>query len=92
MTCQKQTQIERRREDFNYGWEPHFGEWKEGFVYRIKPRAKVKKWRWVFRYQTACDEELMITLQHLSDKQMSDSGTRLVFIQKIDSTVIEVDE
>lgn len=91
MTCPKQKQIERRREDFNYGWEPHSGEWKEGYVYRIKPKAKVKKWRWVFKDQHADCGKLYITGGHHTAEGASQLGM-VEFIQKIDSTMIEVYE
>ena len=54
--------------------------------YRIKPKPKVKKWRWVVR--DGIGGELLITSDHYT---ASDAG-RFYCVQKIDCTEIEVDE
>lgn len=63
---------------------PH---WRDDLHYRIKPKAKVKKWRWVYRDErTGC---LEITGSHVSEDRAKGAP---YLIQKIDSTMIEVDE
>ena len=70
-------------------WRPSslFPGWYEDVRYRIKPKAKVKKWRWVFR--SSYTDYLMITDCYLSETQAMASPE---ILQKIDSTMIEVDE
>lgn len=66
--------------------------WHETRKYRIKPKPKVKKWRWVFK--SAWSGDLIVTKKHykgVEDFQVS-SGEENQLIQKIDSTMIEVEE
>lgn len=53
-------------------------------VYRIKPKPKVKKWLWVMPDRAG---NLFITGQHYTGNEPGFN-----FIQKIDSTMIEVEE
>lgn len=65
-------------------WHPFTG-WHECYIYRIKPKAKVKKWRWVYQKDGGW---LGVTSNYYHDGDNSD----LHFIQRIDSTMIEVNE
>lgn len=62
---------------------PRFSECCE---YRVKPKAKIKKWRWVCKLAN-CDG-LFITNQYHSEQEMRGGSG----IQKMDATMIEVDE
>lgn len=53
-------------------------------VYRIKPKPKVKKWLWVMPDRAG---NLFITSKHYTGNEPGFN-----FIQKIDSTMIEVEE
>jgi hypothetical protein len=66
------------------------------YTYRIKPKPKVKKWKWVAANSHG---QLFVTDMHYTDEEefaksilvpIRDCVTK--FIQKIDSTVIEVAE
>ena len=82
MTCPKQSQIEEKlMVPPGSGWQP-FHSWHPDYVYRIKPKPKVKKWRWVYGE----GEYLSVTLGHYAENERDD------LLQKIDSTMIEVEE
>ena len=55
--------------------------------YRIKPKPKVKKWRWVCE---ATDGGLNVSVNHYPGD--ADLIYSLKLIQKIDSTMIEVEQ
>lgn len=55
-----------------------------GIVYRIKPKPKVQKWKWVM---PDLDGNLFITSKHYTGNEPGFNC-----IQKIDSTMIEVEE
>lgn len=59
-------------------------------VWRIKPKPKVKKWRWVIEDKTTGD--LLITRWHYrSEEELHLQRPAAKAIQKIDSTEIEVE-
>lgn len=60
--------------------------WHDHINYRVKPKTKVKKWRWVCKF--ANGDGLFITNQFHSEWEMSGGSG----IQKIEATMIEVDE
>lgn len=66
-------------------------EFRKDFQYRIKPKSKVKKWRWAVGY---CDgsKVMLVTGEHFATAEEFNSKHKgLVAVQKIDSTMIEVD-
>lgn len=62
--------------------------WGNEFEYRIKPNL-VKKWKWVYR--DLCGV-LDVTDYCYTDQEFKSSFRNLTLIQKIDSTMIEVEE
>ena len=64
---------------------------REGIEYRIKPKPKVKKWRWVVGYCNG-SKTMIVTGEHFATAEEFNSKHRgLVAVQKVDSTMIEVD-
>lgn len=63
--------------------------WDHDTQYRVKPKPLVKKWRWVLENKKA--KTLTVSNYHYSedDNHVNDDYTK---IQKIDSTMIEVQE
>lgn len=60
----------------------------------IKPKPKVKKWRWVFADLSAFGAPLRVTQEHFPDEATVERNRHwhsVKAIQKIDSTMIEVD-
>lgn len=62
--------------------------WFNEDAYRIKPK-KVEKWKWVLQND---DSELYISCEFYSIEESVKFQHDLVFIQKIDSTKITVEE
>lgn len=58
--------------------------------YRIKPKEKVKKWKWVFEVHG----ELGVTEEHYTEEEFNNSANAYFakLIQKIDATEQEFDE
>ncbi|HET8688103.1 MAG TPA: hypothetical protein VFM18_15825 [Methanosarcina sp.] len=64
---------------------------KSNVVYRIKPKPKVKKWRWVVLHST--DGRLAVSATYYASKEeYNEKRGYWTAIQKIDSTMIEVEE
>lgn len=63
--------------------------WREDYLYRVKPNPPIQKWKWIVehtRYKGLC-----ITAHHYAEyEELNDP--LFVKIQKIDSTMIEVQE
>lgn len=79
--------IEVRHRAIRLEWgNVDFPAWSEDFEYRIKPKAKVKKWRWVYR------DRAFAALNVTSDFYSESEASCRCYVQKIDSTMIEVDE
>lgn len=79
-----------QRHAMHSGWQPFTG-WDECYIYRIKPKAKVKKWRWVAN--TIGTSHFFITPNHYTDSENVFKDAHIFqLVQKIDSTMIEVDE
>lgn len=57
--------------------------------WRIKPKEKVKKWRWVM--QAVHDDSLSVTGKHYPEPGWVENPS-YVPVQKVDSTMIEVEE
>lgn len=68
----------------NNWWVVNDPEFHEGQDYRVRPKPKVKKWRWV---RESIYDGLAITQSHHSEERAYHFG----YLQKIDSTLIEVD-
>ena len=65
--------------------------WDDEVEYRIKPKPKVKKWRWVVGYCNG-SKTMLATVEHFATAEEFNSKHRgLVAVQKVDSTMIEVD-
>lgn len=65
---------------------------KEEYEYRIKPKPKVKKWRWVFSY-IGSNGKLSVSADHYTTAEdLNRKYSTCQAIQKIDSTMIEVEE
>lgn len=66
--------------------------WYEDHQYRIKPRL-VKKWKWVFK--SPCGQDHYVTQSHYADEEefyrVSSHHSAYKFVQKVDSTEIEVE-
>ena len=62
--------------------------WDEEVEYRIKPTI-VKKWHWVYRDSFW---KLKVTTSCYTEQDFNEKFPRLTLIQKIDSTMIEVEE
>lgn len=66
--------------------------WDDEVKYRIKPKPKVKKWRWAVA-STNGSEAMWVTCEHFATAEEFNSKHRGLFaVQKIDSTMIEVEE
>lgn len=67
--------------------------WIEDGQYRIKPKL-VKKWKWVFNSE--CGKYYHVTEDHYADEaefhRISSCHLPYKFVQKVDSTEIEVEE
>lgn len=61
--------------------------WYPNVEYRVKPKPKVKKWRWVVHYSGRVE----ISTGYLSEEEIGRDGL-LTPVQKIYSTMIEVEE
>lgn len=59
-----------------------------GVEYRIKPKPLIKKWRWVYQKD---DGYLGLTASYYAD-QSEWVGPGGLFVQKIESTMIEVEQ
>lgn len=68
--------------------------WYEKYEYRIKPKPVVKKWRWVYVNLLSGEANtLYVSLSYFSEKEaiyLNYFGQ--ILIQKVDSTMIEVEE
>lgn len=77
----------------HYDWVDciHPPSWIDDTEYRIKPKAKVKKYRWVF---SDGNEYFGVTAGHYSkDEEDKATGTKTYrFVQKIEASEIEVEE
>ena len=62
--------------------------WEPDIEYRVKPTL-VKKWKWVFKDSFG---DLKVTDNAYSEQDFNKQYHRLTLIQKIDSTMIEVEE
>lgn len=58
-------------------------------TYRIAPKPKVKKWRWVFKTSTGV---LNITEKHYKEGSLAHTFPNLAVVQKINSTMIEEED
>lgn len=74
--------------DLSAWTENSYPAWDNDYEYRIKPKPKpkVKRWRWVYR--SIVDESLLVSDEYYTEFEASILNP----IQKIDSTMIEVDE
>ena len=61
--------------------------WGNEFEYRVKPTL-VKKWKWVF----SDDGVLGVTVYCYTEQEFNSNFQNLTLIQKVDSTMIEVEE
>lgn len=61
-------------------------DWFDMTQYRVKPKDIVKKWRWVYRDK---NQKYNITDSYFSDKEAIAVD---FFVQKIDETMIEVEQ
>lgn len=66
----------------------NFPRWDDDTKYRVKPKPKVKKWRWVTKNKIT--DALGVTGMHIRDE--SEVHPSYYPVQKIDSTMIEVEE
>ena len=65
-------------------WHPFWG-WSSNYIYRIKPKSKVKKWRWVYE----CNDGTLAISHPMSLNSAACFGR---CAQKIDFTEQEYDE
>lgn len=74
-------------------WEDNiYPVWSFQSEYRIKPKPKVKKWRWV---NSSKEENNYIGVSHgyyASAEDFNSDWPKHIAIQKVDSTMIEVEE
>ena len=67
--------------------------WNKDYQYRIKPKL-VKKWKWVVKHTQS--GEMAVTTAHYADEAefncISVLHLSFEFVQKVDSTEIEVEE
>ena len=67
----------------------------QSFEYRIKPKAKVKKWRWVAGHPGGTIYVVNVIGRSNTDSMNFFSeaeALQLGYLQKVDATMIEVDE
>lgn len=62
--------------------------WAEEVEYRVKPTI-VKKWKWIYRDSFG---ELKVTTSYYTEQDFNKMFQSLTLIQKIDSTMIKVEE
>ena len=72
----------------------HLGE--DRLQWRVKPKPKVKKWRWVVCHTNNTSQEFCVTDRHYADEQefhqQSPMHIGWEFLQKVEATMIEVDD
>ena len=62
-------------------------------AWRVKPKGKVKKWRWVAKY-AGSDAYMIVTASHYKDEvefHKFEYHKNYVFVEPVQSTMIEVD-
>lgn len=71
-------------------WDDSRPSWYEGIEYRVKPKAKVKKWRWVDGHPAGL---IYAASNRNGDIYFTEAeAVKLGFLERIDATMIEVDE
>jgi len=82
-----------------------FGEWRDvdtqnafsifvtnpNIEYRIKPKPLVKKWIWVVK-EKATGKLVVTGLHYSSEEEYNNLRTQFVALQRVESTMIEVEE